>query len=417
MNKLEPRIRFDEFYDEWNKNKIKNISEKIKSYSVSRKYETKESTGLKYVHYGDIHTDVADIVKKDNDLPFVDYKKAKECLENGDLVIADASEDYDGIANACLIKDIDEKIIAGLHTIALRLSSEISPLYFYYLTKSEKFKKFCIIMATGAKVYGITYNNIANYILDLPDKEEQEKIGAFFEKLDKLIENQESYLNLNKKLKKSLLQKLFPKEGEDRPELRFPGFKDDWKEYKLKNICESYGGSALEKEFTSDGSYKVISIGSYGINSKYIDQGIRTNLNKKTKSKLLNKDDLVMILNDKTSSGDIIGRVLLIDKSDTYIYNQRSQRIILSKGFDSNFFYQMFNSNKRDKIRKIVQGNTQIYVNWKSVSNLNYLIPTLEEQEKIGLLFKSLDEKIESEEKKLRAYKDFKKSMLQKMFV
>ena len=125
------------------------------------------------------------------------------------------------------------------------------------------------------------------------------------------------------------------------PRIRFQVFKSWWKTIKLTDIGISMGGTAIESEFNPDGKYKVISIGSYSEESKYRDQGIRAVYSKKTEKRILEKDDLTMILNDKTSTGKIIGRVLLIDEDNCYVYNQRTQRICLNKNkFDPEFIFQ-----------------------------------------------------------------------------
>ena len=101
-----------------------------------------------------------------------------------------------------------------------------------------------------------------------------------------------------------------------------------------------------------------------------------------------------MILNDKTASGNIIGRVLLIDADDTYIYNQRTERIeVYENEYLPEFLYQLLNAdNIRSKIIRASQGNTQIYVNWSSISELVYEIPvSKEEQAKIAEYFSNLD--------------------------
>ena len=116
------------------------------------------------------------------------------------------------------------------------------------------------------------------------------------------------------------------------PRIRFKGFKSLWESIKLTDLGISVGGTAIESEFNPEGKYKVISIGSYSEESKYKDQGIRAVYSKKTEKRILEKDDLTMILNDKTSTGKIIGRVLLIDEDNSYVYNQRTQRIVLNKG-------------------------------------------------------------------------------------
>ncbi len=152
-------------------------------------------------------------------------------------------------------------------------------------------------------------------------------------------------------------------------------------------------GTSIESEFSSDGKYKVISIGSYSENSVYTDQGIRAIESEKTIKRVLNEDDLTMILNDKTTSGNIIGRVLRIEKGGIYVYNQRTQRIEPNKEkYDTQFLYQLLNAPLiREKIFKQSQGNTQIYVNWSAIKELDYLIPSLSEQKQIGVYFQNID--------------------------
>jgi type I R/M system specificity subunit len=127
-----------------------------------------------------------------------------------------------------------------------------------------------------------------------------------------------------------------------------------------------------------------------------------------------------MILNDKTASGNIIGRVLLIDADDTYVYNQRTERIeVYEKEYLPEFLYQLLNAdNIRSKIIRASQGNTQIYVNWSSISELVYEIPvSKEEQAKIAEFFTNLDHLITLHQRKLEKLKNLKKACLEKMFV
>ena len=100
-----------------------------------------------------------------------------------------------------------------------------------------------------------------------------------------------------------------------------------------------------------------------------------------------------MILNDKTQAGRIIGRVLLIDKSAKYVYNQRTQRIQPYKTlYNSEFIYHLLNAPLvREKIIKQSQGNTQIYVNWSTIKDTNYLVPNLEEQIILGQFYTKIN--------------------------
>lgn len=203
------------------------------------------------------------------------------------------------------------------------------------------------------------------------------------------------------------------------PKIRFQEFDSWWETIKLTDLGISVGGTAIESEFDPDGKYKVISIGSYSEESKYKDQGIRAIYSKKTEKRILEKDDLTMILNDKTSTGKIIGRVLLIDEDNSYVYNQRTQRICLDKNkYVPDFIFQLLNADtNRNKIVRSAQGNTQIYVNWSDISNLDYLIPdSFDEQSSIGSLFRTLDDLLASYKENLANYQSLKATMLSKMF-
>ena len=203
-----PKVRFAGFTGDWEVRKLGEVIEKLKSYSLSREAETNEVTGYRYIHYGDIHKQVADIVVADEQLPHIKGGNYIP-IEKGDLVLADASEDYVGIAEPCIILHTPkDKIIAGLHTIAIR-PVKSNPLYLYFLFHTDEFRKFGKYVGTGLKVFGITYNNLAQYAMVLPSFEEQTAIGNFFRNLDEQITAQQIKLDNLKQLKSAYLQKMF----------------------------------------------------------------------------------------------------------------------------------------------------------------------------------------------------------------
>ena len=109
-----------------------------------------------------------------------------------------------------------------------------------------------------------------------------------------------------------------------------------------------------------------------------------------------------MILNDKTASGNIIGRVLIIDKSEEYVYNQRTERIEPNaQEYYPQFLYHMLNApNIRKKIIKQSQGNTQIFVNWTGIQKIEYLVPKMDEQINLAKLIGNLDNLITLHQRK-----------------
>ncbi|AWG39568.1 MULTISPECIES: restriction endonuclease subunit S [Bacillus] len=203
-----PEIRFPGFDGEWEEHKLDSIVDRVKSYSLSRDVETTEYTGYKYIHYGDIHTKVADIIDEFSDLPNIKAGNY-ELLKKGDLVLADASEDYQGIAAPAVITiDVPYKLVSGLHTIALR-PKQIDSLFLYYLINSQTFRKYGYKAGTGMKVFGISATNLLRFESLFPTFEEQTKMGNFFKRLDDTIALHQRGLDALKETKKAFLQKMF----------------------------------------------------------------------------------------------------------------------------------------------------------------------------------------------------------------
>lgn len=193
-----------------NNKQLRDVSKRISSYSLPRRKETKEFTGFKYIHYGDIHTKVANIINEDDNLPNIEVGKY-EVLKKYDIVVADASEDYQGIGQpAIVLFEPRNNIVAGLHTYAIRPDLEkVDALYLFYLIKSQKFKRYGYKVGTGMKVFGINVDNFMNFSHTYPSKEKQTQIGIFFKELDQLIELQQVTIYNLKKIKKSYKQKFF----------------------------------------------------------------------------------------------------------------------------------------------------------------------------------------------------------------
>ncbi|WP_368505217.1 restriction endonuclease subunit S [Alkalihalophilus sp. As8PL] len=205
-----PEVRFPGFARDWEKRKLDSMVDRLKSYSLSRDVETNEYTGYKYIHYGDIHTKVAGVIDESSNLPDIKIGNY-ESLEKGDIVLADASEDYQGIATPAVITiDIPYKLVSGLHTIALRpKSKQVDSLFLYYLFYSPTFRKYGYRTGTGMKVFGISVTNLLKFESMFPLIEEQIEIGKFLKKLDDTIALYQCELEVLKETKKAFLQKMF----------------------------------------------------------------------------------------------------------------------------------------------------------------------------------------------------------------
>ncbi|WP_349357185.1 restriction endonuclease subunit S [Enterococcus faecalis] len=319
-----------------------------------------------------------------------------------------------GTAN---VVETDEDL-AYYVSLALFKSEELNP---YFLQASiyapfvqDQIWKRTLHIAFPKK---INKNEIGQVPINVPTLAEQTKIGSFFKQLDNTITLHQRKLEQLKELKKTYLQVMFPRKDERVPKLRFADFEGEWAQRKLGEISTHRSGTAIERYFTEDGKYKVISIGSYGTDSKYVDQGIRAISNEITNARVVHKGELTMVLNDKTSDGAIIGRSLLIESEEEYVINQRTEIISPKDDFNVNFAYTTLNNTFRQKVKKIVQGGTQIYVNYPAVKNLMLDFPSYKEQTKIGTFFKQFDDTITLHQNKLDQLKTLKKTYLQNMFI
>ena len=206
-----PEIRLEGFEGEWEKTTLEKSTDRVKSYSLSRDVETNQDTGLKYIHYGDIHLGKVSMIDDGNSIPYIKTDtKLSEFLQQGDLIFADASEDYKGIAEvAVVVTVLSEKILAGLHTIAFRPQSIFDSIFLYYMFKTQTFRKYGYKVGTGMKVFGISPSNLMKYEFYYPDKKEQQAIGAYFSNLDNLINSHQEKITQLEILKKKLLQDMF----------------------------------------------------------------------------------------------------------------------------------------------------------------------------------------------------------------
>ena len=289
----------------------------------------------------------------------------------------------------------------------------VTPKFTNLLFENINWKKY----NEASGVPSLSKSTLEKIKINIPGLSEQQKIAEFLSATDAWIENlwaQKKYFEL---YKKGMMQKIFAQEicfkTEDGKDFT------EWEEKKLGDIVENNGGTSLEEYVSQDGEYKFVSIGNYSKDGKYIDDNKRIVLNEKTKNKMLNKEDLVMVLNDKTASGDIIGSTILIDKNNTYIYNQRSERLTVDRKFVVPVYLWFFLNSRlfRHAIVKSAQGGTQIYVNFSSVKKFKIKIPTVIEQQKIADFLTSLDNLIESKQQQITQAEQWKNGLMQGLFV
>ncbi len=413
MSKI-PKLRFKEFSGEWESKKLGELLEFKNGINASKE---QYGHGKKFINVLDILNN--DYITHENIIGKVDIDDdtfEKYSVGYGDVVFQRSSETREEVGTANIYLDKEHKATFGGFIIRGKKVGEYSPIFMNKLLKTSSSRKEITSKSGGSTRYNVGQETLSEVSLLFPKLEEQEKIASFFSLIDDKISLQSGKIEALKDYKKGMMQKIFTRElrfkddeGRDYPE---------WEEKKLGECIENKGGTALEKFVDKNGTHKFISIGNYSTDGKYIDTGQRISLNEKTKDKLLYKGDLVMVLNDKTSTGDLIGSTILIDEDDTYIYNQRSERLICNENIHSNFAWIILNyEGFRKRVFSIAQGGTQIYVNFSSLKELKIELPRLKEQCKISKFILSIDAKLEREQEKLDSLNEYKKGLLQQMFV
>ena len=394
--KLVPKLRFPSYSSEWHSYTLGEILTFYSTNSFSREKLNYDTGSVKNIHYGDIHTKFPSIVSvSDNkDIPFInneiDLSKYSEdqYLQNGDLIIADASEDYEDIGKAIEVKNIDdEKVLAGLHTILARDNNNITVNGFKaYLFSTNSLKTKIKIIANGISVLGISKNSLSKLTVNVPSKNEQNDVVDFISLIDNKIELLEQKHQYYLDFKKFLMQQIFTQK------LRF-----DFDEIRLKSISKINKGKQLNKEHMLElGKFYVLNGGQEP--SGYTDSW-NTSENTITISEGGNSCGFVNFNTEKFWSG---GHCYYLNK--------------LSENIDVYYLYSYLKFIE-PQIMRLRVGSGLPNIQKGDIENIKIKILPKKEQIKISNLLLSTDNKISSIESQKDSFEIFKKGLLQQMFV
>ncbi len=211
-----PKRRFPGFTDAWEQRKFDEcFNFPVSTNSLSRALLNYDEGDIKSVHYGDILIKYPAILNIKNDkIPYIIGGKLEKykssLLENGDLIFADAAED-ETVGKAVEVNGLtEENLVAGLHTIVARPKDKKAEFFLGYYINSNTYHRQLLRLIQGSKVSSISKGNLQKTLVSFPkDFEEQQKIGAFFKKIDETITLHQRKLEKLKNLKKALLNELF----------------------------------------------------------------------------------------------------------------------------------------------------------------------------------------------------------------
>lgn len=275
--------------------------------------------------------------------------------------------------------------------------------FLYRLIQSRQFDEVAN-QSTGTKMPRADWKLVSKTEFFIPSTiDEQAAIGTYFEQLDNLITLHQRKVQIYKKLKKCMLQKMIPKDGEPLFKWRFPKFAEHWEKHKLGNICDVVMVQSPDGSTYSDEPSDYILVqGNADLKDGYVVPRVWTS----QKTKTAQAGDLIMSVRapagamGKTAYDVVIGRGVAAIKGNEFIY----QTLVK---YDADEYW-----------KKLAAGSTFESVNSNEVKSAIMNVPQdIDEQAKIGKYFYTLDKLIDITQQKVDVYKKLKKCMLQKMFV
>ncbi|WP_416322198.1 restriction endonuclease subunit S [Mycoplasmopsis felis] len=292
----------------------------------------------------------------------------------------------------------------------------IWPKYFYYYF-SQNFYKRAILMSYTATVNSIRMNTITDMDIMFPKELiEQQKIGKLLDQISNLITLEQSKLNKLKKLKKTLLEKMFPEHNSKKPRIRFKGFEGEWKEYKFNDIGSYYSTSSLSyNDLSKGGQYKCVLYGE--LYTKYNERIFNVISRTNKKITLTQPNDILFPTSTTVDSYSLISPSCV--NEENVMTGGDLFGIRPYKNINGNFISYYINNVEyiKNKLANKAQGLTIIHLYYKNILNENLYIASLEEQNKIAKLFVKIDTIINLYQSKLKKLKKIKEALLQKMFL
>ena len=404
-----PEIRFAGFTDPWEQRKLGDCFEFLKNNALSRADLNGENGTARNVHYGDILIKFGDCLDGErSDLPFITDdtvlpKFAGSILREGDVIFTDTAEDE--AAGKCveLRKLPKEPTISGLHTIPARPRFPFGTGYLGHYLNSDAYHRQLLPLMQGIKVISVSKAALQDTQVRFPGLSEQAAIGAALSGIDSLITLHQRKYDKLVQLKKSMLDKMFPKPGEIEPEIRFAGFTDPWEQRKFSDLTDRVSIQSSDSDLPQV-EYEDIISGEGTLNKDLRDkEGGKTGI--------------------KFYAGDV-----LYGKLRPYLMNWLYPQftgvavgdfwVLRATECDSSFLYRLVQTDSFQRIANVSSGSKMPRADWNLISQSFFAVPAdYAEQTAIAKSLAELDRLITLHQRKLELLRNAKKSLLDRMFV
>ena len=398
-----PKIRFKGYNEDWEQRKLGDMGSTFTGLSGKNKEDFGHGDAQFITYMNVFSNPVANLEM----IEAVEIDTKQNSVKKGDVFFTTSSETPEEVGMSCVMPQNKENIYLNSFCFGYRPTEKFDLDYLAYVLRAGSFRKEMTFLAQGISRYNISKNKVMGVSISVPNLEEQAMIGEYFNDLDRLITLHQHKCDEMKKLKKCMLQKMFPKNGKKVPEIRFDGFTNDWEQRKLGEIAEYRNGKAHENEIDDDGEYIVV-------NSKFVSTNGKIKKFSNAQNEPLYENEIAFVLSD-VPNGRAIARTFLVDKSGKYTLNQRIAGITPHEDTDPYYLYIKMNRNAY--FLKFDDGNKQTNLSIKDVLNYEDMYPSYEEQQKIGTYFDTIDHLITLHQHKCDELQNLKKYMLQNMFV
>ena len=408
-NKRKPDIRFQGFTDDWEQRKLSEVADKVteknSNFIVQETFTNSAEFGV--------------ISQRD----FFDHDISNAENIGGYYVVRDEDFVYNPrISVTAPVGPVNRNklgrsgVMSPLYTVFR--THDIDTTYLEWFFKSSYWHPFMFFNGdSGARSDRFSIKDAVFFEMPipLPSIDEQKEIGAYLDKIDNLITLQQRKCDKLVNVKKSMLEKMFPREGAKVPEIRFEGFTDDWEQRKLSECAGFRRGSFPQpygnKEwYDGEGAMPFVQVADVADDMKLVDD---------TKQKISKLAQPMSVYADKgsvlvTLQGSI-GRVAItqygafVDRT-VLIFDKYNQNI------DKTFWAYIIKEKFIDEARK-APGGTIKTITKEALSDFDLMLPNYDEQKKLGAFLVSIDNLITLQQRKLEKLKNIKKSMLEKMFV
>lgn len=412
-----PKRRFKEFENDewWEERKLKQIANFAKGYGYSK--NDLRDVGTPIILYGRLYTKYQSTISEVNTFT---VPKSGSVYSTGEEVIVPASgETSEDIARASAV--VKSGFLLGGDLNIIYPNKDINTVFLALSISNGKQQKELSKRAQGKSVVHLHNSDLEDLAISFPCRDEQQKIGGFFNTIDNIITLHQRKLDKMKALKKAYLTDMFPAEGERKPKLRFTGFTDDWEQCSLSDVAIFIDGNYGEKypkdnEFIENGVpfFTSAVIGTSGVfdqkNVKYISEEKNSVL---VKAQSLGGD---IILTNRGASMGIVAQIPL--EYGLVNIGPQLTRIRGTEKADNLFLLSMFkNPSYNQKLLSINSGSAMNFVGLEALGKFEFMCPKLDEQVQIGVFFKSIDNLITLHQRKLEKLQNIKKAYLNEMFI